>query len=118
MVLDISKCTTTIRTTAHYDYPRIMKYVHLDAIHSQEGKVGSLVALRVERDWCAPGDFLDVMDRESEECSAFAYALFNRFGRLKPELVDNEHLKGSGVWGRELDTGTILFVLDTRAEKV
>ena len=38
--------------------------------------------------------------------------LFDKFGRIKPELVDNVHKRGTGVWGRDLEEGKLLYITD------
>ncbi|KAJ8487101.1 hypothetical protein ONZ51_g4399 [Trametes cubensis] len=114
MVLDISRCKVTMRIQAHNVYPRILHHVFLDAVHPTEGKVGSITAFHIDRDRCAPGDFLEIMSKGLGECSAFAFALFDGCGRLKARIVEDEHSKRNGVWGQELDGGAILYVLDTQ----
>ncbi|KAH9849666.1 hypothetical protein C2E23DRAFT_356962 [Lenzites betulinus] len=61
-------------------------------------------------------DFLEIMDEDSQELQEFSSALFDKFGRLQREIIDNEHLKGSGVWGRELDEGTLLYIFSVEVE--
>lgn len=39
-----------------------------------------------------------------------AFELFDRYGRLRSELVTYPTIKRSGVWGRELDHGDILLI--------
>ncbi|KAI0360797.1 hypothetical protein OH77DRAFT_1586334 [Trametes cingulata] len=106
----LEQCQVKFTSEAHDEYPRVFKNVYVDALHPREGRVGSLVALQVDRERCR-GSLLEIMDEESQELSDFALTLFDKFGRLKPELAENEYLKGTGVWGRELDQGPILYVL-------
>ncbi|KAI0330692.1 hypothetical protein GY45DRAFT_733716 [Cubamyces sp. BRFM 1775] len=111
MALDIAQCTAVVQTEPHGEHPRALKHVWIEARHPTEGRVGLLTALHIDRDRCR-GDFFGIMDEESQELSDFALTLFDRLGHLKSELVENDHLKGSGVWGRELDRGPILYVED------
>ncbi|KAJ8462685.1 hypothetical protein ONZ51_g10748 [Trametes cubensis] len=118
MSLDIMQCTAKTFTEPHGEHPRVLKHVSIEARHPTEGRVGLLTALHIDREQCR-GDFFGIMDEESQELSDFALTLFDRFGRLKSELVENDYLKGSGVWGRELDRGPILYVEDIQVpEKV
>ncbi|KAI0365992.1 hypothetical protein BV20DRAFT_982236 [Pilatotrama ljubarskyi] len=112
----LEQCQVNLTTEAHDEYPRVLKNVYVDAMYPEEGRIGSLVALQIDREKCR-GAFLEIMDEESQELSDFALTLFDKFGRLKPELVENEHLKGTGVWGRELDQGAILYVLSVDVQE-
>ncbi|KAH9896748.1 hypothetical protein C8Q73DRAFT_686866 [Cubamyces lactineus] len=111
MSLDIMQCTAETLTEPHGEYPRPLKHVSIEARHPTEGRVGLLTALHIDRDRCR-GDFFGIMDGESQELSDFALTLFDRLGHLKSEFVEHDYLKGSGVWGRELDRGPILYVED------
>ncbi|OSD07895.1 hypothetical protein PYCCODRAFT_362395 [Trametes coccinea BRFM310] len=107
----LEQCAAEFSRIAHPEYPRLLKHIRVDAVHPKEGKVGSLAALRIERDKFY-GGFLEILDEESDELSSFACTLFDKFGHLKPDLVDNEYLKGTGVWARELDQGPLLYIQD------
>lgn len=50
------------------------------------------------------------MDDESDELHQFSVKLFDKNGMVKPEIVDHEFHKGSGVWGRELNHGMMIYV--------
>lgn len=108
--------TVQVTTEPHDEQPRFLKNIYINAQHPTDGRVGSLVALEIERDKCR-GDLIWILDEESQELSEFATTLFDKFGRLKPELVEHEHLKGTGVWGRELDSGKIIYVVSVDVEE-
>lgn len=108
--------TVQVTTEPHDEHPRLLKHIYINAQHPMDGRVGSLVALEINRDKCR-GDFISILDEESQELSEFATTLFDKFGMLKPELVEHEHLKGTGVWGRELDSGKIIYVVSVDVEE-
>ncbi|KAF1960977.1 hypothetical protein CC80DRAFT_501221 [Byssothecium circinans] len=64
-----------------------------------------------------PGDFYTSMEEPSHELSQLAFHLFDRYGHLKKDYREHDVKKGSGVWGRELDKGVILFFDDLRIVK-
>ncbi|KAJ6570250.1 hypothetical protein DFH09DRAFT_1154477 [Mycena vulgaris] len=97
---------------------KFMKYEHrmeADALelltlairHPKYKEIGSVTALRI-RHRCS-GMFLEVMDIDTE-LFTIASTLFDKYGEIRPWLVDNEYHKGSGVWGRELNDGRLIFV--------
>ncbi|KAJ7721720.1 hypothetical protein DFH07DRAFT_760315 [Mycena maculata] len=45
------------------------------------------------------------------ELFTIASTLFDKYGEIRPWLVDDEYHKGSGVWGRELNEGRLVFVI-------
>nr|VWP00857.1 Adenylate cyclase (EC (ATP pyrophosphate-lyase) (Adenylyl cyclase) [Ganoderma boninense] len=104
------QCAVDIKAEPHDEYPDALKVISVKAIHPSHGGVGSLTALKINRRLLR-GDFLMVMDDESQELSDFATTLFDEMGHLKPEFIEHEHQKGSGVWGHELDSGVLLYVL-------
>ncbi|KAL6307177.1 hypothetical protein BKA93DRAFT_718300, partial [Sparassis latifolia] len=71
--------------------------------------VASVTALQINRARCR-GSFLEVMDDMSQELHEFSVALFNKFGHLKPELVEHEYHRGSGCWGREMDNNMLVYI--------
>ncbi|KAJ7914865.1 hypothetical protein B0H13DRAFT_2001419 [Mycena leptocephala] len=44
------------------------------------------------------------------ELFTIASTLFDKYGEVRLWLLDNEYHKGSGVWGRELNEGRLIFV--------
>ena len=112
----LDDCVILSEVEPHHEHPSVLKHIVLKAMHPQEGELGALVALQIDRRRCR-GEFLVIMDEESQELCEFAVTLFDKNGRLKPEFVENEYHKGSGVWGRELDEGMLLYVLSVLVEK-
>ena len=113
----IDNCTAHFGVIPHEEFPRALKYVDIHATHPDHGRVGSLRALKISRKPIG-GEFLMVMDSDSQELSEFATTLFDRMGHLKPEFTEHEYQKGAGVWGRELDEGLLLYVLSVNVPQV
>jgi len=61
--------------------------------------------------------FYHEMEEPSRETSLLAFDLFDRYGRLRSEFKDHTIRKGSGVWGKELDTGDILLIEEIKIGK-
>ncbi|KIW66171.1 hypothetical protein PV04_08372 [Phialophora macrospora] len=55
-------------------------------------------------------DFYGEMEQPSRETSLLAFDLFDRYGRLRPEFKTHPVIKGTGVWGPELDNGDMLLI--------
>ncbi|TCD68460.1 hypothetical protein EIP91_010746 [Steccherinum ochraceum] len=87
---------------------------------ARDHQVGSMTCYAVNRGLCRqrlgtygletvlkgqdnPGAYFDVWS-----------TLFDKYGFVKEELVDHDYHKGTGCWGRELDKGTFIYVLDVQ----
>ncbi|KAI0520845.1 hypothetical protein F5B22DRAFT_598604 [Xylaria bambusicola] len=90
------------------DEPKWLKQINGFASMSQN-RVASCDTKLIRRDEirCT---FWAEMDEISKENSSLAFELFDRYGRLNREYREHEVLKGSGVWGHELDDGDILVI--------
>jgi hypothetical protein len=62
-------------------------------------------------------DFYNEMEEALHHLSELTYTLFDRYGHLKPEHKKHPIKKGTGVWGKELDIGRILFFDDLQIIK-
>lgn len=105
----LDDCIAAFTVEEDYDYPHILKRINCEVEHPTHPNVASLSAFQIDRRRCR-GQFLQVMDDESQELHEFSVKLFNKFGHLKPELVDNDYHKGTGCWGREMDRGMLIYV--------
>jgi GNAT superfamily N-acetyltransferase len=52
------------------------------------------------------------MESPHPETMELALTIFDRYGRLKRELMEHIVRKGSGVWGEELDEGNFVLIVD------
>lgn len=117
--------TLRVYATFHYEYPNELKHVFVEVMHAVDGEIGLLEALQIKRS-CIPGEvcIFEILDNEGPEIARFARTLFEDgdeygHGCFRSELANHEYLKGTGVWGRELDRGMLLYVQTVRVyEKV
>lgn len=109
-------CTTKLTSKKHYEYPLALKEIVVKVSHpDHDGQVATLDALLINR-FKLMGDFLSVMDEESDELQKFAFGVFDMEGKIKSKLVEHEHHKGSGCWGRELNDGMLIYVSTIHVE--
>ncbi|KAK7057662.1 hypothetical protein R3P38DRAFT_2842330 [Favolaschia claudopus] len=109
-MVNLDTLALAIKAKNHPEYPGIIKRIFVQVQCPQLGNIGSLEAWRISRSQCA-GSFLEIMDVD-EETHQFSIALFDNDGRLLPELVNPGHRSGTGCWGREMDSGKLLYILD------
>jgi hypothetical protein len=57
------------------------------------------------------------MEEPTAETSDLAFTLFDRYGCLNRQCYEHEFKKGTGVWGKELDYGDILFFERIKVDK-
>jgi ribosomal protein S18 acetylase RimI-like enzyme len=62
-------------------------------------------------------DFYTNMEEPSQELCDLAYTLFDRYGHLKTEYKEHPIKKGTDIWGKELDRGRILYIVNLSSEK-
>ncbi|PIL27415.1 hypothetical protein GSI_10563 [Ganoderma sinense ZZ0214-1] len=112
----LDQYTLKVFAVPHYEYPDQLKHVFVEVLHTTDGEVGRLEALQIKR-FCRPGVacIFGILDNEGPEVAQFASRLFQvedgfGHGHLRPELINHEHLKGTGVWGQELDRSVLLYV--------
>jgi hypothetical protein len=61
-------------------------------------------------------DFYGQMEPPSRETSMLAFDLFDRYGRLRSEFKTHPVIKGTGIWGQELDRGDMLLIEEVLVE--
>ncbi|KAL6240818.1 hypothetical protein RBB50_012233 [Rhinocladiella similis] len=84
--------------------------------HGEPKNVAYCNAKLIRRDQMR-GDFDGEMEQPSRETSMLAFDLFDRYGRLRPEFKTHPVMKGTGVWGQELDHGDILLIEEIFVDK-
>lgn len=111
-------CSFKLKTKDDLDFPRHLKDITVKAYHPEHGRVGVLYARRIDRKPCRDrGDFHQIMERsETDDFPTFAAILFDKRGQLRPEFTANEHQKGTGAFGHELDDGILLYVIAVRVQ--
>ncbi|KAJ7454838.1 hypothetical protein FB451DRAFT_1565231 [Mycena latifolia] len=111
LVLADLEATIHAKKFMHHEHrmsPNTLELLTLTIHHPKYKEIGSVTAVRVQNR--CRGFFLEVMDVDTE-LFTIGSTLFDKYGEIRPWLVDNEYHKGSGVWGRELNNGRLFFVL-------
>ncbi|KAJ7655625.1 ankyrin repeat family protein [Mycena polygramma] len=103
--------TLASKAKNHWQYPRVIQTLSVQVKHPQNGKIATLTAWRISRVYCV-GSFLEIMDEESDEMHQFSVTLFDKHGRLRPHLIGPGYRSGTGCWGREMNTGVLVYILD------
>ncbi|KAJ7039526.1 hypothetical protein C8F04DRAFT_949523 [Mycena alexandri] len=93
--------------------PDTLQLLTLSILHPEHEKIGDVTAVFVKSRYS--NIFLEVMDID-EELHTIGSAIFDKYGEIRPWLVDGEYHKGSGVWGRELNDGKLFFVFCVSVE--
>jgi len=52
------------------------------------------------------------MDEEKDELHQFSVALFDKYGMARPWLIQASHRNGTGCWGREVNSGELIYLLN------
>ena len=117
--LNLTECTPNFTTEAHYEYPERMQYLNATLTHPSLGELATARCIQIHgRMWFKnAGDFLEIMDEDSQELNEFSVALFDKYSNVRPWLVDGGAKSGSGCWGTELSIGHMLYVKDFMVKK-
>jgi hypothetical protein len=113
--LDLKDIRFQIKVKNHFEHPRVIKTISVRAEHPQLGDIVSLNAWRISRANCA-GSFLSIMDEENE-MHQFSVTLFDKYGKIRPHLVDPGYRSGTGCWGREINSGELVYILDMKVNE-
>jgi hypothetical protein len=99
----------------HFGRSRFISRVDLAVIDRKRTQIARGYGMIINRS--RMGDaFHQIMDEDDAETASFSLTIFDKFGRIKSRLVDDEYHKGSGVWGRELNEGMIIFIYEIEVE--
>ena len=79
-------------------------------------KIGTCTGNIVYRDSIRK-DFYSLMEEPSQELAELAFGLFDRWGNIKSDYLEHPVKKGSGVWGKELNRGSFLYVENLKVNK-
>lgn len=89
----------------------MLRYVYINVVDDKEGELGTLRALQIHRD--THHEYLGALDADSREMYEFATTLFDESGDFRSELIEDDYLRGTGVWGRELDNDAPLLYINS-----
>ncbi|KAJ7108467.1 ankyrin repeat family protein [Mycena crocata] len=109
--VDMKDLTVEIKAKNHREHPAVIQTISVKVQHPELGKIASLNAWRISRARCA-GSFLEIMDEDMDEMHQFSVTLFDKYGHVRPHLVDPGYRSGTGCWGRELNSGQLVYILD------
>ncbi|KAF7791162.1 hypothetical protein EIP86_002173 [Pleurotus ostreatoroseus] len=110
-------CKATLKSKKHHDYPHSMRYLTVTVTHPQLGKIADLQAVLIDRSAMPQGEFLGMMDDESDDLQKLALGVFDLEARVKDSIVHDEHHRGTGCWGPELDDGRILYISTVQVDE-
>ena len=117
--LNLSECTPEFTTVEHCEYPERMQYLNATLTHPALGELATARCLKIHgrMRFKNAGDFLEIMDEDSQEMHEFSVGLFDKYSNVRPWLVDGGAKSGSGCWGTELSIGDILYVEEVNVEE-
>ena len=117
--LNLSKCTPNFITEAHCVYPETMQNLNVTLSHPTLGELASVRCVQIHPRirFKRTGDFLEVMDDDSQELQEFSIGLFDKYSNVRPWLVDGGPKSGSGCWGTELSIGDMLYLKEVIVKK-
>ena len=110
-------CKATLKSKKHHDYPQSMRYLTVTVTHPQLGKIADLQAVLIDRSAMPQGEFLGMMDDESDDLQKLALGVFDLEANVKDSIVYDEHHRGTGCWGPELDDGRILYISTVQVDE-
>ncbi|KIM49897.1 hypothetical protein M413DRAFT_439023, partial [Hebeloma cylindrosporum] len=114
--LKLSECTPKFTVVKHDEYPERMQYLNATLMHPTLGELATARCLQISARlrFKNAGDFLEIMDEDSQELHEFSVGLFDKNSNIRPWLVDGGPKSGSGCWGTELSVGDMLYIEDFR----
>ena len=117
--LNLSECTPNFTTEPHYEYPERMQYINATLTHPSQGEIATARCLQIHGRirFKNFGDFLEIMDEDSQELHEFSVTLFDKYSNVRPWLVDGGTRSGSGCWGMELSIGDMLYIEEVAVKK-
>jgi hypothetical protein len=103
--LNLAECTPKFRTEKYHENPKTLQYFNIICVHSVLGQLATVHGLKIFRSTVRfknTGDFLEVMDAESQKFYEFSVGLFDWHRNIRPWFVDSGAKSGSGCCGTEL----------------
>ena len=116
--LNLSECTTKFTTKKHYEYPERMQYLNATLWHPSLGELATARCLQIHGriHFKNAGDFLEIMDEDSQEMHEFSVGLFDKYSNVRRWLVNGGSKSGSGCWGMELSIGDMLYIEEVKVK--
>ncbi|TFY56509.1 hypothetical protein EVG20_g8897, partial [Dentipellis fragilis] len=111
--MSLQDCTVDFRGKRHQLYPDIILVVVAVLRDPQNEEIGRLKGWLIDRLHEVPTYFEQIRSEEQGQSAISAYRLlFDKWGKIRPWLLNNNYLKGLGTWGEELNKGRLLYVGD------
>jgi hypothetical protein len=102
------ECTVTFEAIPNDEYPGLTT-ISASVSHPVHGDVANLSATRVDR-LSLRGQVHEALEEESAELGEFVTTLMDNDGIFRPWLLQPGWRAGSGVWGKELNKGSLVYV--------
>ncbi|KAF7289330.1 Ankyrin repeat family protein [Mycena indigotica] len=117
VILDTSKLAISIevRDHWHHQHPEAIQIIDVTARHPQQGQLGAIASLTAWRLVRAHirDDFLHILDADHQELAN----VFDKYGQVRPHIIEPVYYNGSGCWGKELNKGSLFYVFGVSVEK-
>jgi GNAT superfamily N-acetyltransferase len=109
--IELANAKIKVKVFLQDDLPAFNKWMHTIIVkcRAEDTDIGTGIGRYVRRGFITP-NFRRDMDRPCQELSSIAYEIFDRYGRLRQEFKNHAVLKGTGVFGNELDDGDLFVV--------
>lgn len=112
-----ASCKATLKTKKHHEYPVALRSITVKVTHPQLGEIADLEALLIDRSELPPGDFIGIMDDEHDDLQKLALGVFDADARVQDRILHDDHHKGTGCWGQELNDGRIAYIYTVRVDE-
>ncbi|KAK0190291.1 ankyrin repeat family protein [Armillaria mellea] len=117
-MVNLSQLVVDIEVNPHDESPEVLQTINMEVVQpgSSGGRIASLDGFIISREPCGD-DFHSILDEESDELQRFSVALFDKYGKVKSHIVSEGFRSGTRCWGRELNVGKIIYVVDVTVHK-
>ena len=112
--LNLARCMPTFTTEKHCENPERMQHLNVTLTHPVLGVLATVQCMKIfgHLRFKNNSNFLEIMDKESQELHEFSMGLFDKYSNIHPWLVGGGVKSGSGCWGTELSIGDMLYLED------
>ncbi|KAK0499412.1 ankyrin repeat family protein [Armillaria luteobubalina] len=117
-MINLSQLVVDIEVNPHDESPEVLQTINMEVVQpgSSGGRIASLDGFIIFRERCGDA-FHSILDEESDELQRFSVALFDKYGKVKSHIVSEGFRSGTRCWGRELNVGKIIYVVDVTVHK-
>ncbi|KAK0491662.1 hypothetical protein IW261DRAFT_102407 [Armillaria novae-zelandiae] len=119
MMVNLSQLVVDIEVNPHDESPEVLETIDMEVVQpgsKSGGPVASLDGFIISRERCGNA-FLSILDEESDELQRFSGALFDKYGKVESHIVSEGFQSGTRCWGRELNVGKIIYIVDVTVYK-